>query len=251
MTRPREYTRVLSFSEHYFPSDANQDTFMTVIPRHAAIPDLIRLGRQVTREALLHCAANPALPCLAAVDGTCGNGHDTLFLAETLAEIGGRKPHGVFAFDVQPAAIEAARARLGALAGGVTLLLASHARLAEELARPENRPASLAGCGAISPPPIALAMYNLGFLPGSDKRVVTSAGDTLDSLRSVADLLTPHGLLLVHAYGGHAGGREELETVDAWHAALPFEHWTVARYALHNKARNPEALFLAEKRETS
>ena len=221
---------------------------MTVIPRHTAIPDLLRLGRQVARDALLRCAADPALPCLAAVDGTCGNGHDTLFLAETLAEIGG-KPHGVFAFDVQPAAIEAARARLGALADGVTLLLASHARLAEELARPENRPASLAGGAAISPPPVAVAMYNLGFLPGSDKRVVTSAGDTLVSLRSAAELLAPRGVLLVHAYGGHAGGREELEAVDAWHAALPFEHWTAAKYALRNKARNPEALFLAEKRE--
>ena len=221
---------------------------MTVIPRHTAIPDLIRLGRQVAREALLRCAADSALPCVAAVDGTCGNGHDTLFLAETLAEIGD-KPHGVFAFDVQPAAIEAARARLGALADSVSLLLASHARLAEELARPENRPASLAGGAAISPPPVAVAMYNLGFLPGSDKRVVTSAGDTLVSLRSAAELLAPRGVLLVHAYGGHAGGREELEAVDAWHAALPFEHWLVARYALHNKARNPESLFLAEKRE--
>ena len=221
---------------------------MTVTPRRTAIPDLIRLGRQVARDALLRCAADPVLPCLAAVDGTCGNGHDTLFLAETLAEIGG-KPHGVFAFDVQPAAIEAARARLGALAARVALLLANHARLAEELARPENRPASLAGGGAIAPPSIAVAMYNLGFLPGSDKRVVTSAGDTLVSLQSAADFLAPRGLLLVHAYGGHAGGREEMEAVDAWHAALPFEHWTVARYALHNKARNPEALFLAEKRE--
>ena len=221
---------------------------MTIHTRYTAVPDLIRLGRQVAREALLRCAADPALPCLAAVDGTCGNGHDTLFLAETLAEIGG-KPHGVFAFDVQPAAIEAARARLGVLADGVTLLLASHARLAEELARPENRPASLAGGGAISPPPIAAAMYNLGFLPGSDKRVVSTAGDTLVSLQSAAGLLAPRGVLLVHAYGGHPGGREELEAVDAWHAALPFEQWTAAKYAMRNKARNPEALFLAERRE--
>ena len=141
------------------------------------------------------------------------------------------------------------RRRLSPALRSVSLLLASHARLAEELARPENRPASLAGGAAISPPPVAVAMYNLGFLPGSDKRVVTSAGDTLVSLRSAAELLAPRGVLLVHAYGGHAGGREELEAVDAWHAALPFEHWTAAKYALRNKARNPEALFLAEKRE--
>ena len=221
---------------------------MTIPTRHTAIPDLLRFGRQVAREALLRCASDPALPCLAAVDGTCGNGHDTLFLAQTLAEIGG-KPHGVFAFDVQPAAIASARARLGALADGVTLLLASHARLAEELARPENCPASLAGGGTTLPPPIAAAMYNLGFLPGSNRRVVTTAGDTLVSLQSTAALLAPRGVLLVHAYSGHPGGREELEAVDAWHAALPFEQWTAARYALRNKTRNPEALFLAEKRE--
>lgn len=237
---------------------------MDIFTRHSAIPDLIRLGRQAVRSALFHCAGNPALPYLAAVDGTCGNGHDTLFLAETLAELT-RKPHGVFAFDVQPAAIEATRVRLieDGTAGRVSLLLTSHARLAEELARPETYPASLAGA-LVHPedeppadkgaPPvplrIAAAMYNLGFLPRSDKRVITAAASTLASLESAAALLVPRGILAVHAYGGHPGGQEELAAVDAWHAALPFDDWTVAKYALHNKTRNPEALFLAEKRET-
>ena len=243
---------------------------------HSSIPDLIRLGQQAVRTALARCAAFSRLPYLVAVDGTCGNGHDTLFLAEALAAAG--KPHVVLAFDIQPAALETTRARLEAsrLARNVRLLLQNHARLTEELSRPENRPATLAetathpqanarreaeaiqedwrtspGMAGFphAPLSVATAMYNLGFLPGSDKRVVTSAGDTLVSLQSAADFLAPRGLLLVHAYGGHAGGREEMEAVDAWHAALPFEHWTVARYALHNKARNPEALFLAEKRE--
>lgn len=227
---------------------------------HTAIPDLIRLGRRVVRNALLRCAGNPALPCLAVVDGTCGNGHDTLFLAEILAAISG-KPCGVFAFDVQAKAIEATRARLGGLADRVSLLLESHARLSEALARPAAYPASLAGVfdrpekapsagGSRSASlPIAAAMYNLGFLPRSDKRVITSAPGTLASLESAAAHLVPQGVLAVHAYGGHPDGLEEMRAVDAWHAALPFDQWTVARYALHNKTRNPEALFLAEKRE--
>ena len=230
---------------------------------HTAIPDLIQLGRQVVRNALARCAGSSALPYLAAVDGTCGNGHDTLFLAETLAEIS-RKPRGVFAFDVQPAAIEATRVRLieDGTADSVSLLLKSHARLAEELARPENYPASLAGApvhpeggpaadGSNPPVPLRIvaAMYNLGFLPRSDKCVTTAAASTLASLESAAALLIPRGILVVHAYGGHPGGLEEMAAVDAWHAALPFDGWTAAKYALHNKTRNPEALFLAEKRE--
>ena len=234
---------------------------MDSFSRHTAIPDLIRLGRRAVQSALYRCASNPALSCLAAVDGTCGNGHDTLFLAGIVAAVGS-KPHGVFAFDVQPEAIEATRAKLGVLADRVSLLLESHAHLAEALARPDRYPASLAGLfahpegslptGHNNPPApvrIAAAMYNLGFLPRSDKRLITVAASTLASLESAAMLLLPQGLLAVHAYGGHSGGLEELEAVNAWHAALPFDEWAAAKYTLHNKTRNPEALFLAEKRQ--
>lgn len=235
--------------------------------RQTTIPDLIGLGRQVVLRALAQCADNPLLPCLAVVDGTCGNGHDTLFLAETLRRVS-RKPWGVFAFDVQAAALKATRARLaaGRYLESVSLLLQSHAELAGALSRLEDRPRSLAGvvlspedlpafveggADAAAPLPVAVAMYNLGFLPRSDKRVTTVAGETLVSLKSAAALLAPHGLLAVHAYAGHPGGLEELEAVDAWCSALPFDEWAAARYTLCNKTRNPEALFVVEKRERS
>ncbi|MCC8194527.1 MAG: hypothetical protein LIP28_07780 [Deltaproteobacteria bacterium] len=32
-----------------------------------------------------------------------------------------------------------------------------------------------------------------------------------------------------------------------WFGSLPWQAWRVAEYAFRNKARNPEALFLAEK----
>jgi hypothetical protein len=226
-------------------------------PRHTAAPGLIAFARSVVRDAMERCAENPRLPCLAAVDGTCGNGHDTLFLARTLCAIGG-KPCGLFSFDVQPAALAAGRAALDreGLTACVRLLLKNHARLARVLERAEDWPPSLAAIrrtdgGAPASLRLAAAMYNLGFLPGGDKRVVTTPADTLVSLQGAAAALAPQGILTVHAYGGHPGGMEELRAVEAWCAALPFARWTAARYALCNKARNPEALFLVAKKEES
>ncbi len=201
-----------------------------------AFPELTAFSRQAVRSALEHCTALlPANAPLLAVDGTCGNGHDTLFLAKELAAL---RPGGGFhllGFDVQEAALAATRARLKAANAleGVRLLREGHECLAGFL--PED-----AVCAA--------AVYNLGFLPGSDKRLTTRAGTTLAALRAVADILAPGGVLSVHAYAGHPGGQEEATAVDAWFSALPYTVWTVARYSHCNKARNPEILFLAERK---
>ncbi|MEZ5301070.1 MAG: class I SAM-dependent methyltransferase [Verrucomicrobiales bacterium] len=106
-----------------------------------------------------------------ALDATAGNGHDTLFLAGLVGE-GGR----VFAFDVQEAARAQTMARLGGagLAERVTFCLQNHADLAAAL------PAD---------PPLRAAMFNLGYLPGSDKAVATRPGDTLAAIRAALALL--------------------------------------------------------------
>lgn len=236
---------------------------MTLFARHMAIPDLVSLARHAVQSALRRCADNPDLPCLAVVDSTCGNGHDTLFLAEAVSSLGG-KPYGVFAFDVQPEALEATRTRLknNGLTGSVCLLMKNHACLAEVLTQPESCPPSLAGAFArpqegraspvgrpivVIPLRIAAAMYNLGFLPRSDKRIITTPADTLRSLKSAATAMAPQGILAIHAYGGHPGGLDELQAVDTWCSALPFSEWRAVRYSVCNKTRNPETLFLAEK----
>ena len=58
------------------------------------------------------------------VDATCGNGHDTAFLADLVGAEG-----QVYAFDIQPQALAAAKKRLlaGNLLKQVELLEASHA----------------------------------------------------------------------------------------------------------------------------
>ena len=94
----------------------------------------------------------------------------------------------------------------------------------------------------------AVVMYNLGFLPGSDKQVVTRTETTLLSLAAAVEALAPGGLLSVHAYGGHPGGLEELQAVDVWFRGLDSGAADTARYEFCNKARNPETLYLAAKK---
>ena len=134
-------------------------------------------------------------------DLTCGNGHDTLFLAELVGE------HGkVWAFDLQDRAIEATRARLSAAGrlDRVELIAAGHERIGEFVSSP-----------------LSAAICNLGYLPGGDKELVTRPATTLAALTGTLALLSPGGLLCVCVYPGHPGGDEEARAVDHWLANLP------------------------------
>lgn len=205
------------------------------------LPSLIELTHRAVADALAACvrAAKrrdaPGLR-LIAVDGTCGNGHDTLFLAASCASLLPHEAWEILSFDVQAAALGNARTRLkgSGRAEGVRLLHAGHEELAEYL---PSDPSAL----------FAAAMYNLGFLPGSDKRRITRAESTLASLEICRERLAPGGLIAVHAYAGHPGGEDEMRAVTAWCRALPHTSWTVAQYCFCNKARNPETAFLAQK----
>lgn len=133
------------------------------------------------------------------IDATAGNGHDTRFLAEQVGSTG-----RVYAFDVQRDALEQTERRLPAeLRAAVTLLQHDHARLADVLPVAEHGR-------------MAAVMFNLGYLPGGDHRVITQTASTLAALEAARDWLRPGGMLSVIAYPGHAGGAEETRAVSDW-----------------------------------
>lgn len=136
----------------------------------------------------------------AAVDATVGNGHDTLFLAQC---VGGQGR--VFGFDVQPGAIESTRQRLRqhGMEQPVTLIQASHAEMRQAI------PAEYHGR-------LQAVMFNLGYLPGADKSVITRTETTLAAVDEACRLLAGHGLMTVLAYPGHAGGDDETRRLEAW-----------------------------------
>ena len=124
-----------------------------------------------------------------AVDFTMGNGHDTEFLSKTV----GKDGH-VYAFDVQQQALDSTAANLkrAGCPENYTLILDSHHKVKEYVEGP-----------------IRAGMFNLGYLPGSDKSVTTMRVTTMPAIEAAIDLLDHGGVLLVAVYPGHAEGDAE------------------------------------------
>jgi hypothetical protein len=52
-------------------------------------------------------------------------------------------------------------------------------------------------------------MFNLGYLPGGDKRITTMRETTMPAIEAAIDLLAPDGILNIAVYPGHEEGEAE------------------------------------------
>jgi putative uncharacterized protein (fragment) len=163
-----------------------------------------------------------------ALDGTAGNGRDTLFLAQ-LAGGSGK----VWAFDIQAQALSntAGLLRENGVEERVELIATSHADLADYVREP-----------------LDAAMFNFGYLPGGDKTVTTKADSSVRAMQAAAALLAEGGLLTAVVYSGHPAGRAEAAAIEQWAAALPQEQYQVLHYRFTNQRNHPPQLLAIEKR---
>ena len=157
------------------------------------------------------------------VDATLGNGHDALVLAECVGESG-----RVWGFDVQAAAIASTRQRLSG-ARCFSAFQADHARLSEHL--PKEARGTL-----------RTVVFNLGYLPGGEHRIVTRPESTLSALATSLDWLAPGGVLCCTCYRGRPEEADEAEAVTSWFAALPASSGWLTRIERLG-ARTPPPLF--------
>lgn len=155
-----------------------------------------------------------------AIDATCGNGNDTLVLSKFVGEKG-----AVLAFDIQPQAIETTKERLAQEnRENVSLLLDSHANLKEHL----DEDASIGG-----------AIFNLGYLPRSDKTIITRGETTIEALQTILEHLKVRGIVALVVYHGHEGGQSEKEQLLQFVEHLDQKHFQVLRYEYINQKNNP------------
>lgn len=162
-----------------------------------------------------------------AVDGTAGNGHDTLFLAQQVGPTG-----MVWAVDIQTAALESTQRRLDEFGcRSCQLLLASHADLEQQV------PPSVRGA-------VGAVMFNLGYLPYQDHRLTTLRETTLPAIAGAMRLLRPGGVLTVVAYRGHPGGEEEASAVDDWMQEYAASSGGPFRFPQERPRRGPQLLAL-------
>ncbi len=136
------------------------------------------------------------------IDATTGNGHDTLWLAQSVGPTG-----TVYAFDIQNSAIEIARERLANenAPAQIVFLNTCHSHIAKSL------PSEISAKAIV---------FNLGYLPEGDKSIITKADTTISALNQCLTILQPKGIISIVIYPGHQGGSTESNGVLNWAQSL-------------------------------
>lgn len=154
-----------------------------------------------------------------AIDATCGNGWDTLFLASICQVIG---------LDIQKEAIEKTQALLDLHEKKATLLLLSHEKI-DEIPR--------------SKPP-QLIVYNLGYLPKGDKSITTKVDSTCQSIQKGLHLIAEQGALSITCYPGHEEGEKEQKALLHLAQSLPSAQWRVSFHQWVNAFKSPSFIWI-------
>ena len=122
-----------------------------------------------------------------ALDATLGNGHDSLFLASLFNKVIG--------IDIQPLAIKRSKERLKN-ESNVEILLLNHKDI-----------------DTLNYSNYDLILYNLGFLPGSDKKVITNYETTIESIKKAYSILDINGAIIIASYIRHPNGLKEYQSI--------------------------------------
>jgi len=137
-------------------------------------------------------------PIQLAIDATCGNGHDTLFLSQISQR--------VFGFDVQEES-------------NVELFHTGHENIQTVLSDTKTTES------------IDVAIFNLGYLPkGNNPEITTHAESSTQAISKSLSHLKPNGIISLLCYRGHDGGAEEFMRIKQLLNDLDSKKWKIAIY---------------------
>ena len=158
-----------------------------------------------------------------AIDATLGNGYDTLALANLL------KKGLLYGFDIQKIAIDNTKEILiknDFNFKNIFLFNASHVDFESFVKKKVN-----------------LIVYNLGYLPGSDKLIKTGS-DTIKSLKSALNILDNKGALSITCYPGHAEGEQEEKEILAFLKGQEHSKFEICYHKWLNKEKAPSLIWI-------
>ncbi|XMB71971.1 class I SAM-dependent methyltransferase [Mycoplasmatota bacterium WC30] len=146
-----------------------------------------------------------------AIDMTCGNGYDTLFLA--------KKAKKVYAFDIQDEAINNTLKLLEEnKINNVTVLKESHDLF--DIFVSEN---------------FDLAIYNLGYLPSGNKDIKTNSRIVINSLEKALEMMNSKAIIIIVIY---LHDSDENIKISDFVSKLD-RNYDVIKYMVLNKDKSP------------
>ncbi|MCI2921529.1 methyltransferase domain-containing protein [Staphylococcus hominis] len=162
------------------------------------------------------------------IDATCGNGHDTLFLAKQV-------PNGnVFGFDIQKEAIEHTKEKIAPFKH-VTLIHDGHENILNDI------PSDIIGN-------VDAAIFNLGYLPKGDKSIVTKPETTIQAIESIFKLLSTEGIIVLVIYHGHEEGQIERDELLKYLENFDQSKAHILKYQFINQVNHAPFICAIEKR---
>lgn len=167
------------------------------------------------------------------IDATCGNGHDTYFLASKfLTEDEGT----LYALDIQTQALESAKRKITEnfsekIVQRIHFLKRCHSTFPEEII--ENS--------------VKLIVYNLGYLPHGDKTITTFSSTTLTSIENALKLISEAGAISITCYPGHPAGEIEEKNLLNFASQLDPYKFIVCHHRFINRDKAPSLLILQKR----
>jgi hypothetical protein len=163
------------------------------------------------------------------VDATLGNGYDALFLANLFKKLKLKK---IFGFDIQKKAIENSKALLKKyidkdILKNIIFFLDSHEDFSKYLNEKIN-----------------LFIYNLGYLPSSNKTITTLASTTIKSLKSAFEYLSEKAAICITLYPGHYNGEIEKKEVLEFLKTIDYKKYSILHYNWINRNKSPSVIWI-------
>lgn len=164
------------------------------------------------------------------IDATCGNGHDSLYLASLILS----EDQGLlYTCDIQQEALTSAKNMLQEkipvnLIQRIRFLNICHSQFPEEIKELS----------------VKLIVYNLGYLPGGDKNITTETKTTLKSIIHAMQLITPGGAISITFYPGHTEGEIEEREILKVVSSLDRQIWNCCFHRFINRENSPSLLLL-------
>lgn len=183
-----------------------------------ALPPTVQIAHSYLRTVLK--------PGGVGVDATAGNGLDTVLMAEAVCP-GGR----VYSFDIQEVAVMKTVELLKAkgLADNVRVYCESHERI-----------------GELVPELVDAVVFNLGYLPGGNRDIVTKPETTIKGVAEGLKIMRPGGIMCIVVYTGHSGGDDEQDLLDHFLQGLNKNTFCAAKLDFINR-KNAPGLVIIEK----
>jgi len=166
----------------------------------------------------------------AAIDATCGNGHDTLYLSRLLLQ---NENSLVVGLDIQGIAIQ-----------NTDFLLHQSLDIEQRKRVLLQRICHSKISDIPLPFPPRLIVYNLGYLPGGDKTIVSKTNTSLQSLENALSLVALDGAVSIMCYPGHEEGEREEKALLAYLESLPSNRWTICYHKWLNRPRSPTLIWI-------